>query len=132
MSLQPDGLSFFFLRDTKKNHHSIFDNNLRTKFFSSEVKLFCKLPLPCTVRTSRQRSCNPMDGCLLLYVLVCLRTMIYGMGLWTSARQDGNHAQVLQHPGPRDSYTSKDTAIQTLDMINTSSTHTNKRSRVFV
>ncbi len=27
-----------------------------------------------------------MVGCLLLYVVVWLRSMIYGMGLWTSAR----------------------------------------------
>ncbi len=42
--------------------------------------------LPCTVKTSKQRSCNQRVGCVLLYVVVWLRSMIYGMGLWTSAR----------------------------------------------
>ena len=42
--------------------------------------------VPCTVRTSRQRSCNQRVGCLLLYVVVWLRSMIYGMGLWINAR----------------------------------------------
>ena len=57
--------------------------------------------LPCTVRTSRQSSCNQRVGCLLSSL-----AMIYGMGLWTSARcmglvpccgQDGYQAQLLQH-----------------------------------
>ena len=45
----------------------------------------CNL-LPCTFRTFRQRSCNRRVVCLLLYVVVWLRSMMYRMGLWTSAR----------------------------------------------
>ncbi len=57
--------------------------------------------LPCTVRTSLQRTCNQRVGCLLCSVI-----MIYEMGLWTSARclclvpycgQYGYQAQVTQH-----------------------------------
>ena len=53
----------------------------------------------CTVSTSRQR--------LVPYYAVWLGSMIYMMGLWTSARcvglvlccgQDGEQAQVPQHP----------------------------------
>ncbi len=61
-------------------------------------------PLPCTVKTCRQRSYNQRVDCLL-----CSMAIIYGMGLWTSARcvvlplvEDRMaiqyQAQVPQHP----------------------------------
>ncbi len=42
--------------------------------------------LPCIVRTSLQRSCNQRVGCLLLYIVEWLKSMLYGNGLWTSPR----------------------------------------------
>ena len=56
--------------------------------------------LPWTVRTSKPRSCNQRVGCLLLYVLVWLRSMIYGMGggLVPYCGQDGYRAKVPQPP----------------------------------
>ncbi len=41
--------------------------------------------LPCTFRTSRQRSCN--QKVFFVCYVVWLKSMIYGIGLWTSARK---------------------------------------------
>ena len=59
--------------------HWQYENLRREKFLDNNRRNSSL----CTVRSSRQRSCNQRVGCLLCSIL---RSMIYGMGLWTSAR----------------------------------------------